>query len=82
MKVISVSLIRRPLFAVTAALRWLHRRRKAAPAPARPAIPPAAPAAPVTVPARAPSKAAYRANSAAHRLSTHPSPARRSPVMH
>ncbi|WP_433790676.1 hypothetical protein [Actinoplanes sp. CA-252034] len=81
MRIASVSLTRRPLFVITAALRWMRRRRKAAPAPAQPAPPPS-PAGPVTIPARAPSKAAYLANSAAHRLSTRPSPARRAPVMH
>ncbi|BEL01970.1 hypothetical protein Q0Z83_001610 [Actinoplanes sichuanensis] len=64
---------------VTAVLRWIRRRRAATPIPTRPDP---LPVLEVTASVRGPSKAAYRANSAAHRLSSTRPAARRSPAMH
>jgi hypothetical protein len=75
MKVISVSLITRHLLEVSAVLRRMLRGRKTA-------LPEPLPALQVIAPTRAPAKAAYRANSAAHRLSSTPPAMRRSPAMH
>ncbi len=76
MKVISVSMIRRPLPAVIAFLRRMRQRRHTMP-------PEPLPAPPVVTPVRAaPPKAAYLANSAAHRLPSKPQAMRRSPAMH
>jgi hypothetical protein len=64
---------------ITAVIRWIRRRRAAAPIPARPDP---LPVPVVAAPAPGPSKATYRANSAAHRLSSARAADHRFPAMH